>query len=363
MAAARHNNAAVVDKLLDLGADPSLQDRNGQTAVHFAAAFDVSGENIVALLLRDISCSVRDNAGRTPLELALSRSNYQGARHLIKISGSVELNTPLSTGRNLYSTVFLVDDPDERVLLTNLLFHEGASLKLLNNKGQTPLEEAESSGLNQIAHELNILQQNLQEELFRELQLFTDSDPSYTKVKRFLDRGADPLGLNRDSLTPCQLAVVGGYPKILILLMEYLDDRGPFESGLEKFNNNMPFFALSHSPETASLLMQILLDEGYSPDLIDPDGNPLITESLYSSLYITEMLLSAGADPNVTDRYGVTPLMRAGSLENGSEALELLIRYGADLYAKDDDGWGVPFLYCPFRRKPSRRSNPGRPGC
>ena len=295
MAAARHNRSYVVEKLLELGADPALQDRNGQTALHFASAYSEDDKNVFTLLLAGtdgrVLEDIRDHAGRTPLELAILRGSYESIRYLIKAAN--DLNTPLSSGRNLYSAVFKRDNSEDRVLLTNLLFHEGASLRLLNREELTPLEEAEALGLAQIVHELTILQQKLQEELFQELQLFTDSEPTYIKVKDLLDRGADPLGLNRDNLTPCQLAVVGGYPEILVLLMSYLDGRAPFESGLDDFNVNMPFFALSHLPENAYILMQILLDEGYSPNLSDPDGNPLVTESLYSSLDVTEMLFKS----------------------------------------------------------------------
>ena len=50
------------------------------------------------------------------------------------------------------------------------------------------------------------------------------------------------------------------------------------------------------------------------------------------SLEVTEMLLKAGADTEHGDQYGETPIY-IGMAINCPEVLEVLIKYGADMYA------------------------------
>ena len=181
----------------------------------------------------------------------------------------------------------------------------------------------------------------VQNALFEELRLFSDHIPRYDRVESLLSQGADPLALNPEGLTSCQLALIGGYPDILSLLSKGIPD--PFSYGREDFNNSLLFFTMIHPLEKAVSLCRTLLDQGFSPDIRDPEGNPLLGESLKHSLILTEMLLEAGADTEIRDSHGTSALMLAGSLENGAAAIDLLVRFGADLNARDRDGWNSLF--------------------
>ncbi len=179
--------------------------------------------------------------------------------------------------------------------------------------------------------------------LFGELALFTGRTPRMDILREALEEGADPLLLNDEGLSSCHLAVIGGHPQILELLLGYVPEGQAFQQGLEQFNRYMPFFALTHQEEKALPLLEILLDQGYSPDMIDPEGVPLLTRCVYHSPGATELLLSRGAETELTEPYGITPLMRAGSLEEGPRKMKLLLAYGADPEARDFDGWNALF--------------------
>ena len=179
--------------------------------------------------------------------------------------------------------------------------------------------------------------------LFAELELFTGETPRLDILRSALARGADPLLLNEDELSACHLAVIGGHPHILKLLLAYAPEGKAFKQGLEQFNRYMPFFALTHLAEQAVPLLEILLDQGYSPDLLDPESVPLITRSVYHSQEVLELLLSKGADTELSEPYHITPLMRAGSLDEGPLILKTLLAYDADIDAKDRDGWNALF--------------------
>ena len=49
-------------------------------------------------------------------------------------------------------------------------------------------------------------------------------------------------------------------------------------------------------------------------------------------------LLKGGADPNVRDRFGLTPLMRAARDAWWGNVIRLLIEHGADVGARDPEG-------------------------
>jgi ankyrin repeat protein len=82
------------------------------------------------------------------------------------------------------------------------------------------------------------------------------------------------------------------------------------------------------------------LKQGANVNAIDKYGGmtPLINSISYKDdPYITKMLLDSGADPNLKDFNGWTPLMHAG-YNNKKNTAKLLLEYGADPNIQDDFG-------------------------
>jgi ankyrin repeat protein len=57
----------------------------------------------------------------------------------------------------------------------------------------------------------------------------------------------------------------------------------------------------------------------------------------YDKIRITKKLLNMGADPNIPDINGTTPLMNAASVNN-KEMVDLLLSYNAKPHVKDNFG-------------------------
>ncbi len=98
--------------------------------------------------------------------------------------------------------------------------------------------------------------------------------------------------------------------------------------------------------------VQELLAAGFSPNLTNRFGDtPLI---LAADLYfendgeIIEKLLKAGADPSQANRFGVTPLMYA--VLHDSQTVEMLVNAGANVNAADDNG-RTALMYAAFEGK------------
>jgi ankyrin repeat protein len=80
-------------------------------------------------------------------------------------------------------------------------------------------------------------------------------------------------------------------------------------------------------------VVRILIDAGADPNLADNKGKtPLIVNS--QDLEIAKMLIAHGANVNARADDGFTPLVNAGTVE----LTQLLLEHGADPFAKTEQG-------------------------
>jgi len=82
---ANHGHGRRVRLLLDLGADPKIQDDEGRTALHLVCARGVGAETIRALVEAGALVDARDDQDRTPLDLAASARSQAALRALQKL--------------------------------------------------------------------------------------------------------------------------------------------------------------------------------------------------------------------------------------------------------------------------------------
>lgn len=89
--ASESNTAATVLRCLRLGADMHLQDRFGETALHYAAE-NGHAEVVEILLSYGANKQIRDKSKRTPLDCCLQRKRckYQEVARLLQDTGSLE---------------------------------------------------------------------------------------------------------------------------------------------------------------------------------------------------------------------------------------------------------------------------------
>lgn len=88
------------------------------------------------------------------------------------------------------------------------------------------------------------------------------------------------------------------------------------------------------------MVVEVLLGAGADPNAVTPNEaklRPLHSAVANRSFEIVERLLDYGADPNVTQHGGWTPLM-AASKHGDLSLVWLLVERGADLEATGDDG-------------------------
>jgi ankyrin repeat protein len=193
-------------------------------------------------------------------------------------------------------------------------------------------------------------------------------------VKMLLDGGANPEGANQDGETALMLAIKTGE----VALADVLIKAGANVNTIEKFHKQTPLMWAASAPKNAGELVKLLLAKGadVKPRALYTDWPSQITSEpraqyrpvggLTALLYAArdgcydcvDALLKAGADVNMPTPEGVTPLMLA--LDNDhNDVARLLLDRGANPQLWD--WWGRTPLYIVVDRRETNE-NGGRGG-
>jgi ankyrin repeat protein len=183
-------------------------------------------------------------------------------------------------------------------------------------------------------------------------------------VKMLLDGGANPEGANQDGQTALMLAIKTGEVAVTDLLIK----AGANVNTIEKFHNQTPLMWAASAPKNARELVKLLLAKGadVKPRALYTDWPSQITSEpraqyrpvggLTALLYAArdgcydcvDALIKAGADVNIPTPEGVTPLMLA--LDNDhNDVARLLLDRGANPQLWD--WWGRTPLYIVVDRR------------
>ena len=168
------------------------------------------------------------------------------------------------------------------------------------------------------------------------------------KVIALLNENPD-LVSSRDNLgnTPLHIAALHDQPAIAALLIAngadvnaQNDPQGVDASRITRINKN----AHGDTPLTLAMLsyhhkemIELLLTHGADPNVSDPHGTPLQLAIERNLPYDVELLLANGADPDVT-------AVIWAIVHGKTQILELLLDYGANPNAKDGGGH-TPMYY------------------
>ena len=320
--AAANGHKAVVDLLLSMGAKAGAQTESGVTPLSLAARRGY--ESVVKALLaagapvnaapKELGSSetedlqYRISAGQTPLHLAAG-AGYAGLVELLLAKGA-EVNAVDTFNRTPLS--YAVDKHYQPVVQLVLAAHANPNAGASN----LPLTEAAYYG------DMPALK----------LLLANGADPnSNTNVT--VDFGQN-LGLNPGSggnVTPLAAAVIQKHADAVAELIRAKAD----PNGFTPYHSPLIVSALGDAPT-----LKALLEGGADANRPDRDGtSPLLQAVMHEAQPAVELLLAHKADPNVgRPQYRWTPLHEAA--QRGSKAIaEVLLKAGADVNAKADDGW------------------------
>ncbi len=323
-------SASVVDLQaeLDAGADIAGRSKEHQNAtpLHLAVSNGADAEMVALLLDRGAKLSARYNQGMTVLHAAVANSA----------------------------------DPE----VVELLLDHGANVNAKDVKLRTPLAlaVAKDASVNTVRILLHNGSDVLHEDLFVSPLIAAarhHSDP--TVLELLFSRLPDKQTGSRDRdfyLTHALSNAEESNPHPAVT--EWLRDQGANSGSLDDPDSPSPLaMAVANNPNSA--VIESILDRGSPVELARVDGaglTPLHWAIGLERLDVVKMFMDRGADVEAKTSYGATPLFFAADVASGTAGLgsgysappghvpgslfpaimTLLVEYGADLDATDNDG-------------------------
>lgn len=289
------DRADLVRRLVAAGAKVDLRYAEGQTVLHLAAS-QRRADCLRLLLGADADLEAQNSAGNTPLDEAVLHDRTENVS-LLLLAGANVRRIHLSDGRGALQEACVKGYPD----LVPLLVAAGADPASPDRWGQTPVDLA-------LAYQNRLV---------------------VTALLRFAPRDSK---LRTTFAEAMERATERGRIEIVAILLDCgWDVNHPTLAGSTYLNDA----ALKGQVKT----VRLLLDRGARLNVYNQTGGtPLHDASLSGSTEIITLLLDHGCPIDTRDLdSGATPLMVAASLGR-IEAVELLLRRGANPALKDNRG-------------------------
>ena len=302
--------------MCELGARPEAVDRQGCSALHYAAASRRQDDDAIAVLVAaGADLELADFGGRTPLVAAVEAGRERAVDRLIELGADVEVRLPCR------KTPLLVAIARRNVALAKLLADRGAYLDARFGE-HTALTFAVSSACSDVAEiliesgaDVNLASGN------GTFPLLAAVGAGNVPVARLLlARGASVTNATASGYAPMHMAAHRNRVDMVPLLVR---DGAPLDPVNDQGDTPLAIaVGLGHA-EVAQLLVDCGADVNHSPD----GGESLLVSALRGRrLAIAELLINAGADlvtPDGEDG-SITPVHLAAQL--GLDSLLVLMR-------------------------------------
>lgn len=156
-------------------------------------------------------------------------------------------------------------------------------------------------------------------------------------VKMELEKGADPNYQDILGQTPLIIAIYSSNKTNVIEIIQQLIDKGANVNHIKESTGIPALFEAVRIDEPS--IVETLLKFGADPNIITESGNSPMSLSIYKSLETFTLLLSYDGDPNTVNTDG-NPLLHIAIQKGvkGTRFVEKLIKAGANVNINDKNG-------------------------
>ncbi len=272
----------------------------------------------------------RERTNSTPLMIACGEGHSSIVKLILEFSGAVDVNKQgpygetalhLSCNRHFTAVVKCLLRYSQQTHL---------NLDIADRNEMTPLMISVGSGQQKIVHELlkSGANPNATKRKDGDTALHIACYHGYYRIARELLRfNADPHACKTDGWIPLFVAIPDNHIKVVELLLRQ-GKVDPNTQNEHDGDNALLMASWNNCPE----IVRLLLSMGADPNITTNDGwTPLIAASLLGFNDIADTLIKSGARINTQANDGVTGLYVA-SQEGHSEVVSLLLNQHADIY-------------------------------
>ncbi|XP_046651126.1 serine/threonine-protein phosphatase 6 regulatory ankyrin repeat subunit B-like [Daphnia pulicaria] len=367
------SNMTAARFLLSKGANPNVADENGVTPLHFAAYFS-KDMDIVELLLNHKGTNVNclDNKGTNALDYAMKNIHGNGERMANRLK---EKGLDSQTGNSLKDeTEFTFQQVvkaaldkaiiDSEVGMTRFLIEKGADISTVTwgAEGWNALHaasiDAKTTEILDVILETGKFDINGGDVSGKTAVYLAIVAKNMTTARHLLTKGADPTISDENGIIPLHLAACHATTTDIIKLIlknnlldinsrdvngwtplhhaigasNLITARYLLEKGADPATRDYEGYTLFH---TAAILnkdnvlgLMMGNEKKLNLDVRNKEGDTALHYAIMqSNVPVARFLLSNGANPNVADNRGATPLHLAALCANDMEMVKLLLNY------------------------------------
>ncbi|OEJ14534.1 hypothetical protein BFL38_05715 [Brachyspira hampsonii] len=322
MIAALRNDYDMVKYLLDKGANPNTANNENKTALTIAndyGKFDISK----LLIQQGANINTQDEHGLTALMNAAMIGDYEMVKFLLE--NGANINTKDNDGNTVlyYNIRYDHYEKEEKLenakKIFNLLIKYGADVNTKNNYGASLLDTAYTTELALNREMFKVLVENGfdLESRIKGGEYYSPADYDYTPLM---------IAALRNDYDMVKFLVEKGADVNAKTHSEHSSVETPL---LLSLDNEHPDYRYYYYKNENSSAAEFLINNGADINVTNEDGEtPLMYASKVHNIKVVELLIQKGADINAFNDYGNTALIYG---VNNLETVKLLVENGADI--------------------------------
>ncbi|GEM_PF-835180 len=301
--AAKGGDAETLNSLLDQGADVNVQAGDGSTALLWASYRD-DLESVAVLIRAGADVNLANDLGATPIWAAARNGSAQMAERLL--AAGADPDRPLRLGETPLITASRSGDPD----VVEMLLDKGADINARGARGQTPLmfaaaqrhpeavkallEHGADVDITSDTYEQLMAQAPHAHQEHQQLVLhggntalmFAARVGDVESARHLIAAGADVDAPSAWGLTPLAMATYSDFGDTFLI-------REQTNRQIVQFDRDQIL------PGDFTELVEFLVESGAEPNAGAHRFTPLIAAILRQNEGTVDLLLGAGADPNL----------------------------------------------------------------